>query len=181
MDIEIPDIVAQLVAQGQVHKKDLEPPSDVKIAHDRHRAITRKWRNLVGEARYDIYEDLWPYIDWSMPDWEKDFYKINLYTFVLRLPGFLPIGITYKTLAYSEWNFHKYEMWIGTSHIATSRYYELPLFMAIAAEMGNKPKKQKVIIEEIESTLTANAKTRRVSSIPTEAEMEQYHMWGGWG
>lgn len=131
---------------------------------EQFRVLARKWRNLLGEARFDIPTCLYPYVDWEMPkEWES--YRrrpstIRRHEFVIRIPGFTPIAVIYKQFANSaDWYFDKFEILAVCSteqRVHSSRYNDLPLFLALARELS-RPKKQNVKVEEIEGGLTDNA------------------------
>lgn len=178
---KIPDLVSELVEKGQFWKRSMEPTFSDRVAHERHRLRNRRWTSLVNEARYDIYPELHQFVNWNIPaTWAKtNFPRIDFHTFIIEIPEFVPIGVTYKNIIASEWHFYKYEMCIGNSIVSSDRYYEFPLFMAIACDIM-KPKKRIVHIKEIGGKLEENAKVRSIKTLMTKQEELTARAYGDW-
>ncbi len=123
-----------------------------------YRIIHRKWRNLVAEAKFDIPTFLHRYIKFVMPETWKELkpYKINNHDFVLKISGFLPVSINYKSFGSADWYFSKF--FIGEKKVISGQYNDLSLILAMAHEL---PQKKEVTIEEIEGSLEDNAKLHK--------------------
>lgn len=115
------------------------------------RVLSRKWRNLTGECRFDIPQILWEYVDWTMPlIWQNDFYKIKSHAFIIKIPNILPLAIFYREYQNgNDWFFQSYEIITPSGDLIISkRQEELNYFLHICYELV-KPHKRKVIIEAL--------------------------------
>jgi len=173
---ELPEGVKALVEEGRKNLSHRSNPYRRSENVERLRVLFRKWRNLKGEARFDIPDCLHPYIDWAMPDDWNDYrypHMIRRHEFVINLPGFAPVAVVYKYL--SDWHFSEFLIVVKSTkqRVSSSKYDDLPLFLAIAREMY-RPHKQDVKFEEIEGGLADNAKlikfSQRKSAVLTEAD-----------
>lgn len=149
----IPLRVAAFIRRGS---EQTECSAKSAAAHDRLRAMERKWRNLVGEARYDIPEFLWEFVDWRMPtEWhirERSFVTIDTHRFPVVLPGFLPVYVYYRTAGYNYWEFDKFQIDCSGQVATSKKYKDLAIMLALASEKN--PRRQKVVIEEIPGEMT---------------------------
>lgn len=153
---ELSEDVQELLQQGYNRRGTQSPIPTPEF--ERQRYLCRSWRNLVGEARFDIPRCLYEYINWEMPmEWEQ-WYRPPVpwvHDFTINIPRFKPISVVYKRVN-SDWIFDRFEI-ICTLHTITStKYMDLPLFLAMAKE-SNRPTKRKVEIEEVNGGLAENA------------------------
>lgn len=183
-DADIPARIIALVEKGRSCEKHGPKTPKEDALFEQHRAMQRKWRQLLGEAKYDIPEDLWRFINWSMPEtWYKPnrgYTNVNSHKFVLQLPGFLPINVIYKTWASTEWAFNKFEIDVPGGYTSSAKYHDLPFFLALA-HRGQKPRRNKVKIEEIKTPkgceLTFGASLKGLRKTAAEEMEDAYAEW----
>jgi hypothetical protein len=173
IDCDIPLSVRTLLRRGYRHK--VEPPdisSEERELCESRRILARRWRNLIGELKYDLPRDLWNFIDMRMPkDWHKlrdekgRFIRFKYHDFYIKLPDFATIGLEYKNFSNTnDWYFARFEIVAKNGQsVSSDKYEDLPLFLAIAHELG-KPAKYQTKIEEIQcgGSLADNARSQPV-------------------
>jgi hypothetical protein len=171
MHEELPAEVKELVERGYNRMGQELHPHERNEEYERIRMLARKWRNLVQEARFDIPTCLHPYINWLMPEYWTTYHrpsKISDYEFRIELPEFAAVHVGYKVFM-GEWQFQQFDIVEGGTPVSSTRYNDLPLFLALAREL-KRPKKQQVKIEEIEGGLADNVKLTKVENQLTEAD-----------
>jgi hypothetical protein len=153
--------IAKLIERGSERLASKEP-IERNEQFEQARVIARRWRNLIGEAKFDIPKCLHRYINWLMPEsWTG---IINYYDFIIEIPDFAKIHIAYKRYPHiAEWYFYQFLIFEPSVLTRSSDYHDLPLLLAIASE-AKRPKKCKVEIEEIEGSLADNANLIKVKN-----------------
>jgi hypothetical protein len=163
-----------LLRMGQEGNRSIVSPREQKI-----RALKRKWRNLVGEAKFDLPTCLHEYINWTIPaNWEM-YSTINNHDFLIKIPNFETISVTYRVMGISDWQFARFELLIPGQTAISTNYNDLPFFLSMAYRI-KKPVKTKVVIEEIEGGLAENVKLIQVSDVPRFRAMSEEEMWAGY-
>lgn len=180
----IPDAIKQLIAQGS-HYKNFEPNWEIRTSFERHKTKIRKWRNLVGEAKFDLQKEFWPFINWNMPEYwneSSNFYRIVRHIFKIKLPEIIPIDVHYRLIGNCEWSFERFEIRRDEQMpiVSSGKYYDFPVVLALAYNLS-KPRRRNVIIEEIPGELNENAKLRKFKDILTEEEWDRLYGGMGWG
>jgi hypothetical protein len=147
--------VAAFIRKGTNKPDQSTQAVKIAAAFDCMRARERKWRNLVNEAKFDIPDFFWEYVDWKMPaEWsvrDQFFVKIQKYKFYVRLPGFLPVAVHYENV-YNAWEFSSFEVDCAGQVVSSNKYHDLACMLALAGEKS--PKRNKVAIEEISGEMT---------------------------
>lgn len=152
-DRELPLTIRKLTEEGKLRLEEMqrmesivEEENKVKEQNDKRRNIARAWRNLVGEAKYDMSEDVWQFINWERPDSFTN--QTKLHNFVIVIPGYAEFhGIYtchYEKGAIPGWRFGRWEFGEHGSHVFKN-LEDLPLVLAMT-KMNDKSKVQ---IEEI--------------------------------
>jgi hypothetical protein len=120
------------------------------------RRLARTWRNLIGELKYDLPRELWPFVNMTLPKvWytKRDVSKPKSHDFVILIPGCIPIIVNYRQLmGAGDWRFHKLEILTPAgSYVSSQQEEDLPLFLAVAHKQGQGARRRReVVVEEIQ-------------------------------
>jgi hypothetical protein len=176
--MKLPSEVEALITKGYA-RKIVTYDSDSY----RNRLFHRKWRNLLGEAKYDIPEALWRYTDWSVPPiWYEagKLYQIKSHDFVIQIPNLLPLSVCYREYqGGNDWYFHAYTIVPPVGPILTTKKQDdFEYFLSLCYELVF-PHRHPVKIEELRFRNLADGAAQAGL---TRVYDEEYYGYGyGWG
>ena len=171
--MKFPLAIESLISKGYVEGINRNSTLyNTEIYHRRPRA--RKWRNLCGEARFDIPDCLWQYMDWQMPaKWNEtnEFYKIKSHDFVIQIPELLPLVVRYKETTHGgDMQFHVYEITTPSGDVVVGKKQEeFAFFVSLCYEL-KCPHRRPVRIEEIKYCDLPDGAVRHTLERPLELD-----------
>jgi hypothetical protein len=147
---EIPFTILRLTELGNERLKEIARKEEIarneiiaKTIKDRKRRAIRSWKVVFNEARMDISEDIWPFINWQQPDNFSDDTKIHKFSIVV--PGYLEFFAVYRCLGYLDWHWHS---WVyGEKPVYT--FKDIEDLALVFASTNTLKRKSKVEIKEI--------------------------------
>jgi len=122
--------------------------------NEKKRGLARKWRSLVGEAQYDLGEEVNKYVKWDRPYDDEKFMSVKEHAFTILIPGFAPVEAVYRFISGSDWIFDSWNVSAGKGKEAYSgKLVDFPIVLEIARVEGLVKKRQIVKIEEVSGDL----------------------------
>ena len=151
---EIPLTIRRLTETGRLRLEEIEQRADVarlqaaeKLIRDRKRQAERSWRMLFHEARTDISEDIWPFINWERPKFFDE--KVRVHKFLIAVPGYVEFFAVYRAMSL-DWHWIAWEYGDKPCHqFRDMEDLSLVFAMTKAEADGIMGQKSKVEIEEI--------------------------------
>lgn len=147
---------------------------------EKKRAMARKWRSLVGEAQYDLGEEISKYVNWDKPkqyDAIDKIFAIKDHAFTILIPNFTPIEVNYRYISGQDWIFDSWNILSKVREAYSGNLKDLPIVLELARVEGLVHKKQKVKIEEINSDLEEGTVKKPLVG-PTVDESEEAWSYG---
>ncbi len=174
----LPPGVDEIIAKGYEHSLNRKTiPYDHPLS--KRRLMSRKWRNVVGEARFDIPRALWEYVDWTMPlEWHNTdkLYQIKSHPFVIRVPKILPMAVSYREYTNgNDWYFQSYEILTPAGDLLVSKKQEeFYYFLHMCYELV-KPHRRPVKIESVPFKELADGAVKHSLTAPSYPDMDGWY------